>query len=294
MKIQLIRMVFATLVSIELIACGGGGTTPHMGSSPGPGTVQLRFVNASPDAGYPDPLDASLGAPLNAAYVSLDGAQVTTMQAGPAYVSSAGFNGVPLVASAAAYINAAAGAKSVLYTPAAPSPGAGGNVGPFTLPNLTAGHRYTVVLAGSYCLHSLQVYTFDDGTASGSGTVAVYNVAPDAPQPAYDFGFFNPSAGPQPGAPNAGSVALGKRAAVPAPSDPAGFGVWVVDQSQAVVGSVLPSDVDPFDANNVVPYNALSTFSVFITDTAQRNFGGAILCANEQFGAPNVVAGLSP
>ncbi len=287
------RLIVLAAISLELASCAGSSTQPAS-SALGSSQALVRFVNASPDAAYQDPLDPSLGAPLNASYVMVDGAQIVTIQAGPAYVSSPGFNGVPVVGSVSAYVTIPAGAKSVSFAPLSPSPGTSGSVGPFTIPQLTSGHRYTLVLAGSYCLKTLTLYTFDDGAVSpAGGTLAVYHAAPDA-SASFDFGYFNAS--DTSGASNqmAGTAMRAQRAAVAAPNFTNGFGVYVGTGTQATIGTILPSAIDAFDVSNVLPYNALTTLSVFIADTAQRNFGGAILCANESFGAPNIVGALGP
>lgn len=245
-----------------LTACGGGVSSapPPQGAL----TANVRFVNVSPDAGVPDPSNSQNELILfssAAAQVTVDSAQVATL-AGDSGLSTTSGGTTPVVPSVTAYTTIPASSHAVAYVDPSAYTASGFLQISTTLQTMKAGGYYTIVLAGSYCLGTLQFYQFAD-TQTTSGRVVMYNVAPDNPG-AIQFGTFPTATGAPLSA--LGTAAPGARAE--GSISATGIGAYA---GSGGTFQLLPSAVLSFDTNNAVPYNALTTFALFYRDGIPQN-----------------------
>ena len=190
----------------------------------------------------------------------MDGTQVATLPA------DTGLSANPTATSApsiTAYTSVPTQAHTVAYVDPSAFTSKGFLQVSTTLAPLTAGDYYTVVLAGSFCLGTLKFYQFSD-TQSTSGRLVLYNVAPDDPQGAVQFGTFPASAGVPLSA--LGSAQLGARAE----GGTSGTNIGAYAGAGGAF-RILPSAVMSFDTSNAVPFNALTTFSLFYRDGIPQN-----------------------
>ena len=281
-----VRSLFrAALVSTLVLAgCGGGGGSSQTVPSASSTSAFVRFVNASPDAGYPDPSAPAFFFTVGTANVIAGGTIVATVQPGLAVANGS----VVPAASASGYVPVSPSVTSVSFQSVTAVTGA--TAGPYTI-SVQAGKRYTAVLAGSQCTSGVKLLVFEDPAVTAAPTLRVYHVAPDL-APSYTFGAV--TLGSQRA--QLGSVSLGNAASAPLSASVASnFTAYVADASGTTLGTLAPSAVYALDAGNTLPFSALSTFSVFVTDPAISN-NGAISCGSEtpiSPGTPSIVGVLN-
>ncbi len=263
------RISFVALAA-ALTACGGGASN----ASPPQGTLtaNVRFVNVSPDAGIADPSNSQNEFILfsnTAAQVTVDGTQVTTLAHDSSLSANSGTT--PNAPSITAYTSIPAASHTVAFVDPSAFTATGFLQLTTTLQPMKPGSYYTVLLAGSYCLGTLTFYQFAD-TQTTSGRVVMYNVAPDAPG-SVQFGTF-PAAAGAPLSP-LGTAGPGARSEGAASGNNIG--------AYAGTGGafrILPSAVSSFDTSNAVPFNALTTFSLFYRDGIPQN-ASSVHCSDK-------------
>lgn len=257
------RLPAALLLAAGLAGCSsspsGGTTTPTASQN----VAYVRFVDVAPDAGVASPSDPAVEIPLFQtanANVRIDGTLIGSVP-GDSLLRASASGAPPSLVSMTAYLPVAAGSHAILFEdPSAYTAqgylGVSGSTAQL-LPNA----RYTVVLSGSYCLNTLQFTTFTDDAPANAGLV-VYAAAPSSAQSSYDVGVMaaGSSGGPFT---KLGSVPRNTRAAFALPQG-ASIGAYA-----AIVGTpqtILPSALDAYDQNNVVPFNALTALALFVRD----------------------------
>ena len=290
MIVKALRRAAVACLAIISSGCGGGSATPQpaaSGASTGSSAL-VRFVNANPDAGYPDPAAPGFLRALGPANVVANGTVLATVQAG---LASTNGTTVP-AASASGYVPVPASITAVSFQSVTVS--SGGTVGPYPI-SVQAGKRYTAVLGGSTCANSVRLYVFADSAPATAATLTVYHVAPDL-APVYTFGAFPASAG----APltQLGTVSAGKSAGAAIPSGIAqNVGAYVGDAAGASIATLLPSATYAIDAANAIPFHALTTFSLFVADSAIQGTGSGDFSCNSETqinpGVPTVVGVLN-
>lgn len=283
MNVRSVIAPAAVTAALVVAGCGAGGgsqAVPSVAST----SAFVRFVNASPDAGYPDPSAPAFFFAVGTANVLAGGTTVATLQPGLAI----GNGSVIPAASASGYVPVSPSATSVSFQSVTAATGA--TAGPYTI-SLQPGKRYTAVLAGSQCASGVKLIVFEDPAVATSPTLRVYHVAPDL-APSYSYGVVTPGLAQT----QLGSVSLGNAASSSLSASVASnFTAYVGDTSGASVATLAPSATYALDKGNALPFAALSTFSLFIADSAISN-SGAISCNSETPitpGVPTVVGVLN-
>ena len=139
----------------------------------------------------------------------------------------------------------------------------GYSVGPLQTPPLTAGGHYTLVIVGSY--PNYQVLAFAEPAASTSAQISLYEAAPSVRRAA--FGSFTASTGSnfkQLGTARYGTVTtvtLGKSV-----TDIGGYVGKGPCSNVLPFNCVTPAQVNTFDTNNALPFQAASRLSLFLFD----------------------------
>jgi len=132
-------------------------------------------------------------------------------------------------------------------------------VGPLKTPSLTAGGHYTLVVVGTY--PNYKVLAFQEPAPSTSAQLSLYEASPSVPKES--FGTFKASTGSvfkQVGSAAFGSVTtvtLGKSV-----TDVGGY----VGSASSPTGKYEPVQLDSFDTNNALPFNAAARLSLFLFD----------------------------
>jgi hypothetical protein len=243
-----LRSAATVFLLCALAGCGGGSTpaTSQTGAKP----AYLRVVNASPDIETVNTQLPAGAPPCNFQTTQPSfGSSVSVQIDGTTQVASFPYGFV------SQYVPVSAGSASVAVV----YPVSVQSVCPSYIAKITvsAGSRYTVVVAGSYQQKTLQWLTFNDSFTSGA---QMYNVSTIAsPSVVGTFTPGNTDYQPQ------ASLALGQSSQVPVASSAPGTAFFAGPAANPVA-VLQPSNVDSFDSNNVVPFDSYRTFSVFVID----------------------------
>lgn len=132
-------------------------------------------------------------------------------------------------------------------------------VGPLKTQALTAGNRYTLVVAGAYPNYSVLVFT--EPKASSGAQLSLYEASPTVPSA--DFGGF--SASTHTNFKKLGSAQLGGVATVSLGSTASNLGGYA-GKASAPLGTLTLHEINPFDRRNVLPYHRAARLSLFLFD----------------------------
>jgi len=145
----------------------------------------------------------------------------------------------------------------------------GYEVGPFTVPEITAAQSYSVVLIGTYPKYTLLAFA-DPKTTSGA-SLAVYEASPSLRS--LDFGTYRAST--QSLFHKLGSVRLGSVGFASLGSKVTNFGAYAGKGTTPMTGgTVTLRSIDSFDTSNSLPFHAVSRASLFVLDPqAGSTFG---------------------
>jgi hypothetical protein len=142
-------------------------------------------------------------------------------------------------------------------------------VGPLKTAALSPGKRYSLIVVGSY--PNYRVLSFEEPPFSNTAAISLYEASPSVPQTT--FGSFKASTGSnfkQLGSARFGELvtaSLGKSV-----SDIGGF----VGPASKKLGALTPSQVNPFDTKNALPFQKASRLSLFLFDPASGSIGPVI------------------
>lgn len=162
------------------------------------------------------------------------------------------------------FLDVASGVKTLF----ARSP-VGYAVGPITSAALSPGKRYTLIVVGSF--PSYKVLTFEEPASTDKARLSFYEASPSVPNAA--FGRFNASTGSQ--FKQLGTASLGNVATVSLGSKVSNIGGYVGTAS-APIGAMTPSQVNPFDTRNALPFHNSSRLSLFLFDAKSGSAIGPV------------------
>lgn len=144
----------------------------------------------------------------------------------------------------------------------------GYSVGPLSTGALTAGKSYTVIVVGSY--PSYRALAFAEPATGKGATMAVYQASPSLPS--VDFGRFRASKSDD--FAKLGSVRFGDVAAASLGTSVTNLGGYAGKGITPLPnGTLLPRQIDEFDARNALPFHAASRLSLFVVDPAASGLG---------------------
>lgn len=246
------KTIACAVLAAALASCGKS-TTPA-GTAASSASAFVRVVNGSPDIETVNPF-APPGAP---------GCNFGSTIGGLGTLISAQVDGTQASASfpyqaVSTYIAVAPGAANIAVV----APGGLQTGCPsltFTTPPLAAGSYQTVVVAGAYQTKTLKFLVFSDPGPSSKPGVQIDNAAPTAGT--IGFGTFVPGTTHYQ---SAGSVAFGKTAPVPSASAPPGL-AYFAGPAALPVAAIAPSQIDTYDANDVLPFGNYGHLSLFVID----------------------------
>ena len=251
------KIVLCALSAAALASCGKS-TTPQA-SSGSAGAAYVRVVNGSADIETANPAipgatcDFGSNSPSVGTLIS---AQVDGLPAANAFPYHA----------VSQYVAVSPGPASITVQYPGGSLTTGCPALSFSTPALSAGSYETVIVAGEYQNKTLQFAVFSDPAPSASPGATVYDAAPASPSVSY--GTFVPGTA---SFSNLGALTFGKTGGAPMVKNAPGT-AFFIGSAASPSGTLYPSQVNPFDQNNVLPFQNDNHFSVFVVDPAP---GGA-------------------
>jgi hypothetical protein len=142
-------------------------------------------------------------------------------------------------------------------------------VGPLKTAALSPGQRYTLIVVGSYPKY--QVLTFEEPPFSNTAAISLYEASPSVPQTT--FGSFKASTGSN--FKQLGSARFGNLVTASLGKSVSNIGGYVGPASKKL-GALTPSQVNPFDTQNVLPFQRASRLSLFLFDPGTGSIGPVI------------------
>jgi hypothetical protein len=239
------QCALALAVALELTACGGTSSSSTTPATAGP--ARVRFVDGAPSL---ETLVGSTPQDIGSnAFLQVNGQTVVT----------------PFVyGTFTPFINVASGVKTLF----ARSP-VGYAVGPITSASLSPGKRYTLIVVGSF--PNYKVLTFEEPASASKAQLSFYEASPTVPNAA--FGRFNVSTGSQ--FKQLGTASLGNVATVSLGSKVSNIGGYVGTTS-APIGTITPSQINPFNKHNALPFHNSSRLSLFLFDPKSGSAFGPV------------------
>lgn len=245
---QVLRFGVVSSFFVVLAACSSSSSSSTLPSS---SSASVRFIDGSPllQTLEGSAVQSICPAPSAPCYLQVNGKTVTQDFS---YGTMTPFLSVP------------AGTLSLIARDEL-----GYRVGPLKTTALQPGKPYTLIVVGAYPNYS--VLTFAEPASNGDAQLSLYEASQSVPQA--DFGSFRASS--KSDFKQLGSAKLGSVTTVDLGKTVTDFGAYVGPAS-APLASVTPSQVNPFDAHNVLPFNRATRFSLFLFDpsaTAGPLFG---------------------
>lgn len=240
------RVAFGLVVVFAVTACSGSSSSSSTTPSTG-GLARVRFVDGAPSLEtLVDGTPQDIG---NNAFLQVNGETVVT----------------PFVyGTFTPFLNVASGVKTLF----ARSP-IGYAVGPITSATLSPGKRYTLIVVGSY--PNYKVLTFEEPVSTDKAQLSFYEASPTVPNAA--FGRFTASTSSQ--FKQLGTASLGNVATVSLGSTVANVGGYVGTASTPI-GTTTPSQINPFDNRNALPFHNSSRLSLFLFDPKSGSAFGPV------------------
>jgi Domain of unknown function (DUF4397) len=148
-------------------------------------------------------------------------------------------------------------------------------LGPLKSATLAAGHRYTVMLVGSYPKYS--VLAFADPPNTGDAQLSLYEGSPTVPQAA--FGTFSASTGSN--FKERGSAKFGEVATVTLAKSVSNLGGYAGMPAKPL-GKLTLEEIDPHDTRNVLPFHVATRLSLFLLDPGTGSESGPVFGSLDQ------------
>jgi hypothetical protein len=139
-------------------------------------------------------------------------------------------------------------------------------VGPLTIPSLSSGKNYTLVVVGSYPTY--QVLVFEEPAPSSDARLSLYEASPSVKSAG--FGSFTASS--HSNYKTLGSASFGNVVTVELGKQVSNFGGFAGTSSNRL-GALTLADVDPHDTHNVLPFHNGTRLSLFLFDRGGSGLG---------------------
>jgi hypothetical protein len=229
------RPILVVLACVSALAgCGSSSSSSAM--PPQAQSARVRFAQGAPEL---ETMVGSVVLNIGSAYLQVDG---KTAASAFNYGTFTPFLAVP------------AGVHSIVARDEA-----GYAVGPLKTSSLSPGGRYTLILVGTF--PNYQVLTFAEPATSKDAQLSLYEASPAVPQAG--FGSFVASS--HSGFKQLGSAKLGSVVTVNLGERASNFGGFIGTASTQI-GTITPSQINSFNAHNVLPFHAVSSLSLFLFD----------------------------
>jgi len=241
------------ICAMALAGCGGSSSSSSTIPSQAAGSARVRFVDGAPFletliGGTPQPICASASAPC---YLQVNGETVSELFS---------------YGSMTPFVSVTAGTLSLVARDEA-----GYAVGPLKTPTLTAGKRYTLVVVGTYPNYSVLIF---EEPASSGAQLSLYEASPTVPQAS--FGSFRASS--RSDFKQRGSAKYGNIETVSLGKSVSNFGGYAGNASNPL-GAFTIVQIDSFDSHNVLPFNAVNRFSLFLFDPKPGSSNGPVFAS---------------
>jgi hypothetical protein len=232
------RLFTVTVLIFALAGCGGSSSSSSaMPAAP----TKVRFVDGAPELQvYANGALQTLGV----AYLQVNSQTVVSIFSYGSFSS---------------FLPIAPGAHSLFARNTQ-----GYVVGPLTTPALSPGKRYTLIVVGSYPHY--RVLAFEEPPFSDTAAISLYEASPSVPQTT--FGRFEASTATN--FRQLGSARFGNLATASLGKSVSNIGGYVGSSSKPL-GTITPVQANPFDSNNVLPFQKASRLSLFLFDARSKS-----------------------